>query len=291
VLEAATGATWCRSCALTRGRPDDGRPDAVEAWTLAEADKRRLVYQLDQLALPIEPRSPANPNGLAFDLVHLPGQRGLTGHLDGVVTVDLAEADPVVRDELRRYLNEPYRTLIGNLRHEIAHHYWHRLVGQSDQLTRFRALFGDERAAYAPALERHYATPSSGWDDHRFVTRYAQAHPHEDWAETFADYLHISDLVDTAVAHGLVEGTLGDDAPFGLTLQRWRPLAGALDHLAHGVGAPRIYPVDHLGAVVDKLEFVHQRIRACADHDRFNDDPHGAPHRGPDPRRAVEMRS
>ena len=204
---------------------------------------------------------PANPNGLAFDLVHLPGQRGLTGHLDGVVTVDLAEADPVVRDELRRYLNEPYRTLIGNLRHEIAHHYWPRLVGQSDQLTRFRALFGDERVPYAPALERHYATPSAGWDEHRFVTRYAQAHPHEDWAETFADYLHISDLVDTAAAHGLVEGaTLGDDAPFELTLQRWRPLAGAFDHLAHAVGAARDYPVDHLGTVVDKLEFVHARI-------------------------------
>jgi hypothetical protein len=184
VLPAGTGATWCRSCALTRGRPDDGRPDAVDAWALAEAAKRRLVFQIDGLGLPIEPRSPATPNGLAFDLVDLPGDRGLTGHLDGVVTIDLAEADPVHRDELRRRLGEPYRTLIGNLRHEIAHHYWHRLVGQSDHLARFRSLFGDECADYAAALERYYsAVPGDVWDDQRYVTRYAQAHPHEDWAE------------------------------------------------------------------------------------------------------------
>jgi hypothetical protein len=275
MVPAATGITWCRSCALTRGRPDDRRPDAIDAWMLIEASKRRLVHQLDRLGLPIEARTPANPSGLVFDLVHVPGERGLTGHLDGVVTIDLTETDPMARDQLRRALGEPYRTLIGNLRHEIAHHYWHQLVGHSDRLPRFRALFGDERAAYGPALERHYASPEVPWDDQRFVTRYAQAHPHEDWAETFAHYLHLVDLVDTARAHGLLEpdtstSTTGvtDPAPFARILDRWQPLAGALGDLADAVGSTQIYPIHPAGAVIDKLEFVHAGIRDHTDDGR-----------------------
>jgi len=253
-----------------------------------EVSKRRLVYQLDQVGLPIEPRTPATPNGLAFDLVHLPGERGLTGHLDGVVTIDLTEADPAVRDDLRRRLGEPYRTLIGNLRHEIAHHYWHRLVGQSDHLACFRALFGDERIDYAPALERYYARPEVAWDEHRFATRYAQAHPHEDWAETFAHYLHLVDLVDTASAHGLITPdptnattAVGDQGTFAPILRRWRPLARALDAIADAVGSTPVYPIDHGGAVVVKLEFVHATIRDYVNHGQLHDDPVSAPHPEP----------
>jgi hypothetical protein len=282
MVPAATGATWCRSCALTRGRPDDARPDAIDAWMQVEASKRRLVHQLDQIGLPIEPRTPAAPHGLVFDLVHVPGERGLTGHLDGVVTIDLTETDPVVRDQLRRTLGEPYRTLIGNLRHEIGHHYWRQLVAQSGHLPRFRALFGDERADYAPALERHYATPEAAWDQRRFVTRYAQAHPHEDWAETFAHHLHLLDLVDTARAHGLIEpGTatptapLTDESAMAPMLHRWRPLSRALDHLAAAVGSMPIYPFDPAGVVVDKLEFVHTTIRDLVGRGGRDDDPPG----------------
>src|SRR3954453_7687658 len=82
VLPADEGATWCRSCALTRGRPDNARPDAIEAWALAEGWKRRLIHQLDRLTLPVQGRTPSTPHGLTFDFVHLPGERGLTGHLD-----------------------------------------------------------------------------------------------------------------------------------------------------------------------------------------------------------------
>ena len=145
------------------------------------------------------------PDGLVFDLVYLPGERGLTGHLDGVVTLDLAEADPVHRDDLRRQLGEPFRTLIGSFRHEVGHHYWRSLVERRGGLAPFRAVFGDERADYDAALRRYYATADAAWDEHRYVSRYAQSHPHEDWAETFAHYLHIVDLVDTAAAHGLID--------------------------------------------------------------------------------------
>ena len=129
----------------------------------AEAAKRRLVHQLDELALPIEIRSPAAPDGLAFDLVDLPGQGGITGHLDGVVTLDLAETDDGHREGLRRQLGEPFRTVIGHLRHEIGHHYWGRLVGQTDRLGRFRRLFGDEREDYGEAVERYYSGGNAEW--------------------------------------------------------------------------------------------------------------------------------
>jgi hypothetical protein len=275
VLPADSGATWCRSCALTRGRPDDGRPDAVDAWSRAESAKRRIIHQLDGLALPVEGRSPATPNGLVFDLVYLPGERGLTGHLDGVVTLDLAEADDRRRDEIRTSHREPYRTLIGNLRHEIGHHYWHRLVGQSDDLGRARALFGDDRVDYAAALARHYGATDEPWDQSRFITRYAAAHPLEDWAETFAHYLHIVDVVETAAAFGL----LGDDAAgaaptetstFLELLGQWRPLARAIDAIAEDVGSPPIYPFRPCGgAVADKLEFVHARVVAHTGREQF----------------------
>jgi hypothetical protein len=278
MLPAGTGESWCRSCRLTRGRPDEARPDAVDAWSVAEASKRRLVHQLDELALPIEPRSDHTPDGLVFDLVHLPGCHGVTGHLDGVVTLDLAEADEEHREQLRRRLGEPFRTLIGNLRHEIGHHYWHRLVGQSDHLTTFRRLFGDERVDYAAALEQHYATVDRAWDAERFITGYAQAHPLEDWAETFAHYLHILDAADTAAAHQLtnerVDAQRGsarrpDDVPFAEILHQWRPAAQAINAIADSLGARPVYPLQPAGAVVEKFEFIHARVMSHTQREDF----------------------
>ncbi|MGI9051702.1 MAG: zinc-binding metallopeptidase family protein [Ilumatobacteraceae bacterium] len=281
MLPAASDASWCRSCALTRNRPDVGRPDAIVAWCVAEASKRRLVHQLDELALPIEPRSEARPMGLAFDLAHVPGHPGLTGHLEGLVTIDLAEADERHRDDLRRQLDEPFRTLIGNLRHEIGHHYWHRLVGQSDHLARFRSLFGDEGVDYEAALQHHYATLDRPAEPERFVSKYAQAHPYEDWAETFAHYLHIVDATDTAAAHGfsaqrreqscsarsLPELTVGE------LLDRWRPLGDAVNAIAESLGGRPVYPFQLRGMVVDKLEFVHDRVTEHSQREQFYTQP------------------
>ena len=167
VLPAATGATWCLSCSLTRGRPDEARPDAIGAWAVAEAAKRRLVHQLLRLGLPVEGRSPATPNGLTFDLVYLPGEGGLTGHLDGVYA-DLAEADERHREELRRLLAEPFRTVIGTLRHEVGHHYA-RAAGQGDDLVEALALFGDERSDYAGASSATTRPVDRAWDPARLV--------------------------------------------------------------------------------------------------------------------------
>ena len=276
-VPAGSDNTWCRSCQLTRGRPDDGRPNAVKAWMAAEAAKRRLVHQLDELALPIEIRSATAPDGLAFDLVSLPGEGGITGHLDGIVTLDLAETDEQHRDDLRRRLGEPFRTVIGHLRHEIGHHYWGRLVGQTNEIGRFRRLFGDEQVDYARAVDQHYSGGNAAWDPTRFVTAYAASHPLEDWAETFAHYLHIIDAVDTAAAHHLVPpdrtGMLVADAvgdlEFTDILEAWRPINAAVNAIAETLGAPAVYPFEPVGAVVDKLAFVHGQISAHTERDRF----------------------
>ena len=122
----------------------------------------------------------------------------VTGHADGVITLDLAESDDVHRERRRAELGEPYRTLLGHFRHEIGHYYWPILVERAGALERCRALFGDERADYGEALERHYADgPPADWAE-RHVSAYATMHPWEDWAETFAHYLHIRDTLQTA---------------------------------------------------------------------------------------------
>ena len=272
MLDAGTGNTWCRSCRLTRGRPDEGRRDAIEAWMTAEAAKRRLIYQLDSLGLPVDVRSSSAPDGLAFDLVHLPGEGGITGHLEGVVTLDLAETDAHHRDDLRRRLNEPLRSVIGHLRHEIGHYYWDRFVGQTEHLHRFRELFGDERLDYRAAIEAHYSTVRAGWDAEQYVTGYAGSHPLEDWAETFAHYLHILDATETAAAHDLVPRTsvgaggfvheAASALDFDEILDLWRPVSAAANAIAESVGATPVYPFEPRGTVIGKLDFVHQRVIA-----------------------------
>jgi hypothetical protein len=277
MLPADVGDVWCLSCRLTRGRPDEADPAAVVAWTAAEAAKRRLVFQLAELGLPIEPRSPESPDGLAFDLVHVPGASGVTGHDQGLITLDLSEADDQHRDELRRRLGEPFRTLIGHLRHEVGHYYFARLVGQGDHLTDFRALFGDERVDYPAALDEHYRSKRDGTvevDLTSHVTAYATAHPLEDWAETFAHYMHICDAYQTADSHGLDvvdrepggrtsrRRREGDAQSFASIMALWIPVAETINDIADGLGSTRPYPFTLSPAVVTKLEFVHARVMA-----------------------------
>jgi hypothetical protein len=277
MLPADEGDVWCLSCRLTRGRPDEADPAAIVAWSAAEAAKRRLVFQLGELALPIEPRSSAAPQGLAFDLVHIPGASGVTGHDRGIITLDLSEADERHRDELRRNLGESFRTLIGHLRHEVGHYYFAQLVSQREEIADFRSLFGDERNDYSSALDEHYRRTRTGADEadsSRFVTAYAAAHPLEDWAETFAHYLHTRDGLQTADSHGLFaagrqDGTravrtrrAGDAQSFSSILERWLPVAETINAIADGLGSTRPYPFTLGPVVVTKLEFVHARVMA-----------------------------
>jgi hypothetical protein len=232
------------------------------------------------LGLSFEMRSTSTPDGLVFDLVHIPGERGVTGHFDGVVTLDLAEADDHHRDALRRQLGESFRTLIGHLRHEVGHYFWTRLVGSSDGLSSFRRVFGDERLDYREAVATYYSGGVTTWDASRHVTAYAASHPLEDWAETFAHYLHIVDAADTAIAHQLVPASVGMAAAetlatgdFDDVLAVWRPINDAMNAIAESVGSPAIFPFEPSGDVVDKLAFVHRQVAAHSNRQRTHASP------------------
>jgi hypothetical protein len=272
----------CLSCRLTRTRPADEDLVGLGRFATVEGAKRRLVYQLLDLRLPVVPRTD-DADGLAFDLLSSRDEPVTTGHADGIVTLDLAEGDDAQREAVRLEMGEAYRTVLGHLRHEVGHYYWQVLVearspgsgwnrdpgsgrpweSGADSVDRFRALFGDEREDYAAALRRHYGgPPDPSWND-RHVSAYATAHPWEDWAETFAHYLHITDTLQTAAAQGLTAGGPDPvDSPDRLEtaqqlVDRWLPLAYALNEVSRSMGVGDLYPFVLSEVVIEKLAFVH----------------------------------
>jgi hypothetical protein len=278
-IPAGDPHTLCASCRLTRVIPDLSIAGHREAWYRLEAAKRRLVYTLMQLRLPIVSRNDDPAGGLAFEFKADPRDPAapavLTGHASGVITIDIAEADDAERERRRHALHEPYRTLLGHVRHEVGHYYWERLIAGTERLEPFRARFGDETADYAAALQVHYDQgPPADWQ-RRFVTSYATAHPWEDWAETWAHYLHMTDTLETAAACGVsirprrrdepalqrVPAAAGSpDAAFDRLLASWFPLTYVLNNLNRGLGVPDGYPFVLSEPAIDKLRFVHDVI-------------------------------
>lgn len=271
----------CPSCRLTRVIPDLGKPGNKEAWYKLEAAKRRLVYSLLRLGCPLKSKAEDSERGLAFEFLadlETPGApRVNTGHASGVVTLNVAEADDAEREKRRVDLREPYRTLLGHFRHEVGHYYWERLVQGTPRIGRFRELFGDERKDYGQALKEHYNSgPPADWQQ-RFVSAYATSHPWEDWAESWAHYLHTTDTLEIAAACGLSlrpqrpdEPTLrhptassGDGAePFDKVMVDWFSLTYVLNNLSRSLGQPDAYPFVLSAPAIEKLRFVHQTIVA-----------------------------
>lgn len=261
------GNQLCASCALTRTRPPDTDTAAMAAFADAERAKRRLIAELHELNLPIVGRDADPQFGLAFDLLSSEFESVTTGHQNGVITLDLAEGDDVHREQLRIAMAEPYRTLLGHFRHEIGHYYYYRLVAPSaDYRARFAELFGDADADYQAALDRHYQDgPPPGWEDD-YVSSYATMHAAEDWAETFAHYLHIRDTLDTAAAFGFApagatfERRMLGPSGFDTIIEMWLPLAWALNMVNRSMGRDDLYPFVLPPAVLDKMKFVHTVI-------------------------------
>jgi hypothetical protein len=280
LIPANDTEAFCLACRLSRTIPDMDDPDNRRWWRAIEAQKRRLVSQLLGMGLPVDPHTAENPGGLAFDLLRpLPGGPPImTGHANGLITLNIEEADDALRAQIRTELHEPYRTLLGHLRHEIGHYYWDRLVRDSRWLEPFRALFGDERADYTAAIKANYDNgPPRHWRD-QYISAYASSHPWEDWAETWAHYLHILDSLDTAVAHGLEADDLElDITPFCpadlydpddpgaerflFLLNAWIELVTVLNEMARSLGQPDFYPFVMPRAVVRKLHFIALVVR------------------------------
>jgi len=261
----------CASCALTRTRPRDGDVAALAAFADAERAKRRLVAELYELKLPVVGRDRDPQYGLAFDLLSSTDHPVVTGHENGIITVDLAEGDDVHREQMRVNMDEPYRTLLGHFRHEIGHYYFYRLVeSYPDYLASFNRLFGDPDADYQAAIGLHYQQgPPAGWDQ-RYVSAYATMHPAEDWAETFAHYLHIRSTLDTAAAFGLAPATgtyqrkvLGPSA-FDTIIEMWLPLAWSLNMVNRSMGKRDLYPFLLPTTVLEKMRLVHELLDETA---------------------------
>ncbi len=273
----------CESCLLTETIPDLALPGHHEAWYALEVAKRRLIYSLQALGLPLVPKSVDPEHGLEFHFLADPPvideehPAVLTGHANGVITVNLAEADDAVREGRRIAMREPYRTLLGHFRHEVGHYYWDRLIRDSGWLPECRALFGDDREDYAESLNRHYQNgPRPDWQS-QFVSAYASVHPWEDWAETWAHYLHITDTLETATACGLA---LRPQAPnacrvkprfslekaeyalFDDMMDDWFAMTYVLNSLNRGMGLKDMYPFVLSKSAIEKLRFVH---RVCTE--------------------------
>lgn len=263
-----SGCTWltpfagdqCSACDFTRTRPNDGDAVGLTNFLTAERAKRHLLVELDTLGFAVVDRVEDPVNGLCFDLLSSVDEDVVTGHANGVITIDLGEADDVHREYVRAQLNEVYRTMLGHFRHETGHYIEWRLVenGGAEVLSRARELFGDETVDYQETIDRHYVEgPPENWEE-SFISAYATMHPYEDFAETWAHYLHISDTVETAVQYGLIAplGERGSGQFRDLVTSVWVPLSTALNMVNRSMGSDDLYPFVIPSRVLDKLDFV-----------------------------------
>jgi hypothetical protein len=276
IVRSEEQETLCRSCRLNQTIPKLDDPDNGLWWRKIENAKRRLVAQLLNLGLPVVSKVSEDPeHGVMFDFLRSPkeGPRVLTGHANGLITLNIEEADDSIRERTRHQMHEPYRTLLGHFRHEIGHYYWDRLVAETPWLDKFRELFGDERQDYAAALKRNYEQgPPPNWAD-QHISSYASVHPWEDWAESWAHYLHVVDSLDTALRFGL----RGEDVeqavePFTindlydpntpdaqrviLLVNSWVQLTTVLNELARSMGQHDFYPFVMSREVLRKMHFI-----------------------------------
>jgi hypothetical protein len=259
---------FCRSCAMTALAPDPEIPNAIDHWAETEAAKRWVIDNLGRWHW-FRPEDPGTRP--AFHMLADGHTIVDMGHGDGVVTISVSEADPVVSVTRRTSLEEPYRTMIGHMRHEIAHMLWWRLSLREDFLAAFREMFGDERVDYTSALQKHYEQgPPEGWEQH-YLTSYASAHPHEDWAETAAHLLHLTDITDSFVASGLVSPEMPGHnwSPYAepdtdLLIDVAAAIVMRINHINRSMGLSDVYPFELSETAYRKLAFVHDWLRRGA---------------------------
>jgi hypothetical protein len=274
---------FCAACRHNRMVPDPSVPGNDALWRKIETAKHRLFYSLLRLSLPLENRADDPEHGLAFDFLADPPESHasgvMTGHANGLITLAIREADDAVREKVRSQMGEPYRTLLGHFRHESGHYFWDRLVASDPKrLEACRALFGDDRTDYAQALQKHYAAGAPANWQNDYVSMYAATHPWEDFAETWAHYLHIVDTLETAGAFGLKvkprqsRGALAAEIDFDpyraanmeLLIHAWLPIEFATNSLNRSMGQMDLYPFVLSPKVIEKLAFMHALAQACS---------------------------
>jgi hypothetical protein len=284
LIPAMEEESFCVACQLNQTIPNLNRPDQLEKWQRIEVAKHRLVYALLRFKLPIIPKPKDELRGLAFDFKAQDptplAKRLLTGHKQGLITLNIEEADDVSRMMAQQQMDEVYRTLLGHFRHESGHYYWDLLVNNSSFHVGFQELFGNENINYAQALKSHYENgPNPNWQSN-YISSYASSHPWEDWAETWAHYLHMVGALETGFAFGLTlhprilaasggEQTLIDMDPYRTNsfeeiMERWIPLSFMMNSLNRSLGLKDSYPFVINEAVKSKMAFIHSLIKQSA---------------------------
>lgn len=255
---------FCLACQSNLIIPDLTVVDNKVRWSEIELAKRRLYYSLLSLKLRNFLTSQAVPT-LRFEFkASVSGEKVITGQNEGLITLDVAEAEDTTRIHRRVQLGEDYRTVLGHLRHEVGHFFWMALVSGTKQHTVFRGLFGDETRDYGESLASYYANGApNDWRDN-YISAYASSHPHEDWAESFAHYLHIYDTLETATERKLVKVALDPSEEFDAWVVNWQRLSIDLNLLARSMGYRDMYPFVLTPRIIDKLHFVHTAISSVA---------------------------
>ncbi|MDH5324880.1 MAG: putative zinc-binding metallopeptidase [Gammaproteobacteria bacterium] len=254
----------CVACSLNRTIPDLSKEGNLFHWNSIEQAKRRLIYGLLQLGLPLNAPVSAYPMGLAFDFLedqrsnpNMPEEFVITGHRNGVITLNILEADEVQRAWQKQLNFERYRTVLGHLRHEAGHYYFELLVGDQQN---FAAVFGDPQLPYEKALQNYYQNgPLDGWQQ-SYISAYAGAHPLEDWAECFAHLLHVCDTLETAIARGVLP-PVEEPMDVDTLLSSWDRLAVTLNELNRSLGLADAYPFVVAPTIAEKFRYIHGRIR------------------------------
>lgn len=266
---------YCRACQLNRTIPDLSDKKNFLKWQNLEIAKHRLIYQLQKIGLDL-PSKMSDEDGLCFDFIaKSANQKIMTGHANGVITILLREADSVFREQMRKEMEEPYRTLIGHLRHEVGHYFWERLIfANQEVLLAFTAIFGNHEVNYGEALQAYYKNGAPEDWSISFISKYATSHPWEDWAETWAHYLHVMDMVETAHFFGLEVNpkevsesmkiaptfdpyTVKD---FETIVRTCVPLSFAVNSINRAMGISDVYPFVISPAVVNKMKFIHELL-------------------------------
>ena len=265
LIPQGSNKLFCRACELNHMIPQVQELEKRRAWRYMEQAKRRLVFSLLRWQLPVESKS-FSEFGMAFSFLedkssnpNVKEEKVFTGHADGLITVNLAEADDLSREKTRVELGESQRTLLGHFRHESGHYYFTRLVLNSGRLNQCREIFGDDREDYASALEKHYSGERLDADDPNYISYYASAHPSEDWAESWAHFLHISDTIATATDFGISSVNVYQSGTDEI-LDEWHRVSQILNGLNRSMGLKDAYPFVLSDAIKAKLAFVHQTI-------------------------------
>lgn len=284
LVDAASDETMCGACRHNRVIPELSEAGHHLAWWKIEAAKHRLFYSLYKLGLlqTVDTISGAEPLTFQFmaDRSDNEDQKVMTGHDDGVITIALSEADDAEREQRRKQMGEPYRTLLGHFRHEVGHYFWDRLVRDGGKLAACREIFGDDTLDYQDALKRHYQKGAPQDWQQNYVSAYATMHPWEDFAETWAHYLHIIDTLEMARAYNLQLAPLVDkDGEFRVTLSddpytsgsidhliaTWLPVSTALNSMNKTMGKDELYPFVLSPGVIKKLGFMRQLIQEAGE--------------------------